>query len=229
MNFIHIAGYKFTPLNNLSALREQLKTTCADVGLKGTILLSPEGVNIMLSGMPDAIQTIKEFLNPQFSGICFREVPCETPPFQKMLVKIKKEIISMDKPGLLQNHTPAPYVHPTELKKWLDENRDIILLDTRNVHEIEAGTFDKAVDLQIKNFRHFPEAIERDELRPYKNKPIVTFCTGGIRCEKAALALQEKGFTNVYQLEGGILNYFDQCGRAHYHGDCFVFDDRIAE
>jgi UPF0176 protein len=228
MNFTHTAGYKFIPLDNLSDLRAQLKQSCHDLQLKGTILLSSEGINVMLAGIPKAITSIQKRLNKYVGEMRFRETPTEIQPFQKMVVKLKKEIISMGAPGLLREQAPAPRITAQELKQWLDENRDVVLLDTRNNYEVEAGTFENAVDPQIKHFRHFPEAIKR--LDPaLKEKTVVTFCTGGIRCEKAGLALQQEGFKNVYQLDGGILRYFDECGQTHYKGKCFVFDERIAE
>jgi UPF0176 protein len=227
MPLIHIAGYKFTPLDldNLPSLRTQLKAACAALQIKGTILLSPEGINIMLAGTSDAIQAIKHHLP---NDIRFREIPCEIMPFKRLLVKLKKEIISMGAPGLLMEQAPATRITAQELKQWLDENRDVVLLDTRNDYEIEAGTFENAIDPHIKHFRHFPDAVAN--LDPtLKEKPVVAFCTGGIRCEKAGLALQQQGFKQVYQLDGGILRYFDECGQAHYNGKCFVFDERIAE
>jgi UPF0176 protein len=228
MNFIHIAGYKFIPLDNLPALRAQLKAATHELSLLGTILLSPEGINVMLAGSPEAIHAIRTQLIDRFSGMRFRETACEIQPFQKMVVKLKKEIISMGAPGLLMEQAPPPRVTAQELKQWLDEKRDVVLLDTRNAYEIEAGTFENAVDPHINYFRNFPDAIAK--LDPaLKEKTVVTFCTGGIRCEKAGLALQQQGFKNVYQLDGGILRYFDECGQAHYQGKCFVFDERIME
>ena len=225
MNFIHIAGYKFIPLDNLVTLRAELKQATQALSLLGTILISSEGINVMLAGTPEAIESIKNRLNEQFGGMRFRETPSDIQPFQKMVVKLKKEIISMGTPDLLMKQAPAPRITAQELKQWLDEKRDVVLLDTRNDYEVAAGTFENAIDLGIKYFRHFPDAIAKLKT----DKPIVTFCTGGIRCEKAALALQAQGFNNVYQLDGGILRYFDECGQAHYQGTCFVFDERVSE
>ena len=118
---------------------------------------------------------------------------------------------------------------PETVKSWLDEQRDFTLLDTRNDYEIVSGTFPQSVDVNIKHFRNFKKAVEEAlELGQLDvEKPMVTFCTGGIRCEKAAPWLLEKGFSEVYQIEGGLLNYFDKCGDAHWEGDCFIFDDRV--
>jgi UPF0176 protein len=144
-----------------------------------------------------------------------------------MLVKIKKEIISMGMPEISPAIKRAPAVSPTTLKQWLDEGREVVLVDTRNEYEIRLGTFQNALAIGVDTFRAFPnKAAQLDA--SLKNKTVVTFCTGGIRCEKAAPVLQNLGFTDVYQLDGGILKYFEACGGAHYDGDCFVFDRRVA-
>ena len=144
-----------------------------------------------------------------------------------MMVRIKKEIIFMNQPEVQPEKETAPYVEPLELKKWYAENREMVILDTRNNYEVEVGTFDGATHLNIDNFSDFPKAVAAlsEEM---KTKPVVTFCTGGIRCEKAAAFLMKQGFTNVWQLKGGILNYFEQCGGANFQGNCFVFDARRA-
>ncbi len=144
-----------------------------------------------------------------------------------MLVKIKKEIITLRVPGLDPAARRAPAVAPAELKRWLDERREVVLLDVRNAFEVETGTFREAVHLGLKSFGEFPRAVDKlDE--SLKGKTIVAFCTGGIRCEKAAPVLIQKGFRSVFQLEGGILHYFENCGDAHFNGRCFVFDQRTA-
>jgi UPF0176 protein len=147
-------------------------------------------------------------------------------PFKRMRIKLKKEIVTFRTPGLEPVAAPAPFLSPTELKRWYDEGRDFIIVDTRNDWEYRAGTFENAINPQIDNFCQFPESAEKLEV--LKRKTVVTFCTGGIRCEKAAPLLQRQGFGNVYQLQGGILKYFEQCGGAHWTGNCVVFDDRGA-
>lgn len=229
MKLLHIAAYKFITLDNLPELRAIFKTTCHNLQLKGTILLSHEGINLMLAGLPNAIQQFKNFLetDARFQHMSFRENPCEEQPFKRMWVKLKKEIITIGLNHLDPEHTPAPRITAQELKQWLDEGREIALLDTRNDYETEVGSFEHAIDMHLKHFRHFPDAVKT--LDPaLKKKPVVAFCTGGIRCEKAALVLQEQGFEQVYQLDGGILKYFEECGSSHYQGDCFVFDYRMA-
>jgi UPF0176 protein len=163
----------------------------------------------------------------RFSRMEFKRSHSNHQPFNRMLVKLKKEIISTGRPDISPANNPAPAVSACELKRWLDEGRDVVLLDTRNRYEISLGTFRNAHDLGIDTFRAFAEEIGK--LDPaMKAKTIVTFCTGGIRCEKAAPALLNAGFKNVYQLSGGILKYFEEAGGAHYQGDCFVFDRRVA-
>jgi predicted sulfurtransferase len=228
-SILNIAGYKFVHLKDAQELRLPLRARCRELGLRGTILLSEEGINIVLSGYPDNIKVFLDELgqDTRFQDLTFKESFSETLSFNRMLVKFKKEIIAFGLEGIDPEHKPAPNMPPKVLKEWLDQDKDFILLDTRNDYEIRTGTFEKAQHLDIKHFRIFPKVIEA--LGPdAKKKPIVTFCTGGIRCEKAAPFLLNHGFEEVYQLEGGILKYFEECGDAHYQGDCFVFDNRVA-
>ncbi len=199
---------------------------CEEFCIKGSILLSPEGININLSGTLDNIALWMNFLkkDPRFNDMTFKESYSDTVPFKRLKVKLKKEIITLRHPEIRPDEKRAPAISAMALKTWLDEKRDITLLDTRNDYEIALGTFEGAVDLQIADFCALPEAVSNIP----KDKPIVMFCTGGVRCEKAGLHLLEKGFSEVYQLEGGILQYFSEAGGAHYQGSCFVFDERVA-
>jgi len=148
-------------------------------------------------------------------------------PFNRMLVKIKREIIPFGVAGIDPRSYTSPRLSASELKRWIDEGRSFTLLDTRNDFEVHAGTFQNALAIGIDDFRQFPAAVERLP-ETLKNQPVVTFCTGGIRCEKAAPYLESVGFREVYQLDGGILKYLETCGGEHYEGDCFVFDQRVA-
>jgi predicted sulfurtransferase len=192
-------------------------------------LISTEGVNGNLAGSAPALRLFPEFLaslNLGLTGIPFKESWSDHQPFTRMLVKIKKEIIAFGVEGIDPARNPAPYLPPQELKKWLDEKKDLILLDTRNDYEIKTGTFEGAQHLNVRTFREF--ALKASEMpEEWKKKTIVSFCTGGIRCEKAAPLLQKLGFQNVFQLQGGILKYFEECGASHYQGECFVFDYRV--
>lgn len=222
----NIAGYKFVSLDNLSELRGALLEQCSLLGIKGTILLSMEGINISLAGMGEAIQAFKSELkqDTRFADMTFRESFSAEQPFRRMKVKLRNEIITIRRPELKPEESPAPSISPHMFKQWLDEKRDMVVLDTRNDYEFEFGTFVNATHLGLKDFSEFPE---KTQTLP-KDKPIVMFCTGGIRCEKAAVHLLNQGFEEVYQLQGGILNYFTEVGGEHYQGECFVFDGRLA-
>lgn len=223
---INIAGYQFTDLNNLSELQHDLLSTCQKLALKGTIYLSHEGININLCGDEANIAQFKKIMStqPPFTLLTFRESFSETSSFKRLKVKLKKEIISLHQPTVNVIEKTAPRIKPEVFKKWLDEKRDMLILDTRNDYEIRFGTFDQALNLGLNHFHEFPH--RKDSL--VTQQPIVMFCTGGIRCEKAASYLMNHGFDEIYQLEGGILNYFAAMGGAHYNGECFVFDDRVS-
>lgn len=231
MQYLNIAAYKFVTLDEtaLAQLRAHLKQHALANQLKGTILLSTEGINCFLSGTEENIKQFQQTLEQQteFNDLTYKNSWSDHQPFTRMLVRLKKEIIPLGKPEIKPEQETAPYLEPQKLKQWYEQHKDMIILDTRNDYEVELGTFDQALDLKLKHFRHFPEALKKLP-NDAKDKPIVTFCTGGIRCEKAAQHLINEGFKQVYQLKGGILNYFEQCGGEHYHGECFVFDKRVA-
>jgi UPF0176 protein len=226
MSIINIAGYKFIALENLVELQTAFLEKCQTFALRGTILLSTEGININLAGTPENIQQFKIFLQAgaRFADITFHQSQSANQPFQYIKVKIKKEIITMRAENIHPEIKSAPSISPQELKQWLDEKRDITLLDTRNAYEVRFGTFKNSINPNLNNFSEFSKVAKT--LNP--SKPVVMFCTGGIRCEKAALHLLQAGFPNVLQLQSGILGYFKQVGNAHYDGECFVFDERIA-
>lgn len=226
----NIATYKFVSLDEewVRSMRCVIRAHCRAYDVWGTILLSTEGINIFVAGTVDSIEQIWSYITsfPMFSDMVYKESYTEIIPFDYLHVKIKKEIIPMGH-NIRPEEFTAPRVYATELKQWLDEGRDVVLLDTRNTYEIEHGTFENAMIMPIGEFRTFPTFVEKlDE--SLKDKTIVTFCTGGIRCEKAGAYMIEQGFNNVFQLEGGILKYFEEVGRDHYNGNCFVFDGRVA-
>lgn len=226
MQILNIAGYKFITLENLPELRIVLLNKCKELSLKGTILLSPEGINISLAGELANISAFKTYLwaDSNFNDITFRESYSTMPPFKRLKVKLKKEIITLRRPEICPEIERAPAISPQQFKQWLDEGRKLTILDTRNTYEVEFGTFEGATKLNIEDFCEFPKAVENLDA----DKPVVMFCTGGVRCEKAGIHLLNKGFSEVYQLDGGILNYFALMGGAHYDGACFVFDERVA-
>lgn len=226
MNILNIAGYRFVQLVDLVGLRYHFLSICDSFALKGTILLSTEGINISLAGEEANILSFKTCLtqDARFQAMRFHESYSTHVPFQRLKVKLKKEIITFRQNTSINESLRAPSITPVTLKKWLDEQKEITLLDTRNNYEVELGTFKNAIN---PNIEHFTELTERITSLDQK-KPVVMFCTGGIRCEKAAQYMHEAGFEEVYQLDGGILGYFSEVGSTHWQGSCFVFDDRIA-
>ena len=225
---LNAAAYKFAELRDLPELREQLKGECIARALKGTILLSPEGINLFIAGERTAVESLVSTIRaiPGLETLEAKLSESDEQPFNRMLVKLKNEIIAFGVEGINPARHTSPRLPAKELKRWLDEGRPVTLLDTRNTYEVKLGTFAGAVTLPIRHFRKFPAAVDGlpEEL---KQAPVVSFCTGGIRCEKAAPYLERAGFREVYQLEGGILKYFEECGGAHWEGECFVFDKRV--
>lgn len=202
--------------------------------LKGTILLAEEGINLFLAGPADAVRSFVAQLqtDARFADVTPKESWSDAQPFKKMLVKVKGEIIRMNHPTIKPADGRAPTVAPATVRRWLaqghdDEGRPVVTLDTRNDFEVDEGTFVGAIDWRITKFTEFPDAL-RSHLDDLKDKTVVSFCTGGIRCEKAAILMREEGLEHVYQLEGGILKYFEETDGGHYEGGCFVFDERRA-
>jgi UPF0176 protein len=224
MQIVNISAYKFVTLDDRETLRPALLAECQARDLKGTVLLAPEGINIFLAGSREAIDGVVGWLraDPRFADLAPKESLSDHQPFRRLLVRLKKEIITMRHPLIRPEDGRAPFVTPPELKRWLDqghddEGRPVVMLDTRNGFEVAVGTFRNAVDYGIAKFTEFPPALaaRKDE---FVGKTVVSFCTGGIRCEKAAIHMQEIGVEHVYQLEGGILKYFEEVGGDHYDG-----------
>ena len=232
--YVNISAYKFVTFNDTVEQRPAFRAKCEELQLKGTILLSPEGINLFLAGLREQIDAFLAWLraDPRFADIEPKESLSETQPFTKMLVKLKREIITMKNPLIRPEEGRAPAVDAKTLKRWLDQGHDdngkpVVMVDTRNAFEVDVGTFADTIDYRISKFSELPEVIAQ-HMEELADKTVVTFCTGGIRCEKAAIHMQNVGFDSVYQLEGGILKYFEEVGGAHYQGDCFVFDYRTA-
>jgi UPF0176 protein len=226
--FSNIAAYKFVPLSELKALRARLFSLCKDWGLKGTILLSTEGINLFVAGAPEKVELLLAELRtlPGLADFAVKVSASEQQPFNRMLVRIKKEIIAFGVEGIEPGSRTSPKLAAATLRQWLDEGRPVTLLDTRNDYEVKLGTFKNALTIGIESFRDFPTAVRKLPAE-MKEQPIVMFCTGGIRCEKAGPFMEREGFKSIFQLEGGILKYFEECGGAHYEGECFVFDQRV--
>ena len=224
----NLAAYRFVELSGLKGLREELLALCKEAGLKGTILLSVEGINLFVAGSAEGISRLMSRLReiPGLGDFEGKVSESEDQPFRKMLVRIKREIISFGVEGVEPGKRTSPKLSAKELKRWLDEGRKVTLLDTRNDYEVKLGTFKGAVVPDIRTFREFPQAV-RELPDAMKDETLVMFCTGGIRCEKAGPFMEMEGFKNIYQLDGGILKYFEECGGDHYDGECFVFDQRV--
>lgn len=231
---VNIAAYKFVSLDCLPELRLRLLDEAAQAALKGTILLAEEGINLFLAGSAEGIDGFLRFLraDARFADLEVKFSRSGAVPFRKLLVKVKREIIRMDHPAIRPEAGRAPGVDAHTLARWLeqgvdDAGRPVVMLDTRNAFEVDEGTFTNAIDWRIERFTQFPAAVQahRAEL---EGKTVVSFCTGGIRCEKAAIYMNEAGIPNVYQLDGGILKYFEETGGPGYEGKCFVFDERVS-
>jgi UPF0176 protein len=234
MSIVNLSAYKFNSLDELPALRELMLERCHALSLKGTILLAPEGINLFLAGTRENIDAFMAWLHEdhRFADIVPKESISTAAPFGRMRVRLKKEIITMRLPTVRPEGGRAPAVDAATLQRWLAQGRDdhgrqLLLLDTRNDYEVALGKFEHAIDYELASFTGFPAAIAADRAR-YEGKTVVSYCTGGIRCEKAALHMQDLGMAHVYQLDGGILKYLEQTDGAHWRGECFVFDERVA-
>lgn len=231
--YLNLSAYAFVPLQDLTDRREALYRRGLELGLKGTVLLSEEGINLFVAGLEAGVRHWLEDLrrDPLLAAVDAKESWSDAVPFRHLRVKIKREIIRMNRPQVRPAAGRAPAIDAGTLKRWLDAGHDdagrpLVMLDTRNAFEVDAGAFEGAVDWRLGRFSDFPAALNahRDQL---EGRTVVSYCTGGIRCEKAALVLRDEGLDHVYQLDGGILRYFEQLPAApHWRGRCFVFDDR---
>jgi UPF0176 protein len=233
-SILNIAAYLFVSLDGLPELRAKMLDECNTRELKGTILLTGEGINLFLAGKTDALRGFLDWLraDPRFAPIQAKESWSDEQPFKKMLIKLKNEIIRMNHPAIRPEEGRANFITPKKLREWLDRGTDdlgrpVVMVDTRNAFEVEYGTFENALHFNIEKFTEFPVAISAHK-EALMDKTLVSFCTGGIRCEKSGLYMREIGMPHSYQLEGGILKYFEEVGQAHYQGSCFVFDEREA-
>ena len=226
---VNIAGYKFEPLVDPTDLVSLYQKKCDELELKGTMLISKNGINFSLAGTQQATDTIIAFLEEdnRFLNIPLKVTYSETQPFRRMKVRLKKEIISLGRKDINPRELTGERISPQDLKNLLDNKEDVLVLDTRNEYETRVGKFENAIDLNLDTFRDFPKAVESLP-EEYKDKQIVMYCTGGIRCEKASAVMMKAGFADVKQLEGGVLDYFKETGGTYWEGDCFVFDERVA-
>ncbi len=218
--------YCYTPIKDPAAFRVQHHQYCADLGLRGRIIIAGEGINGTVSGLAAACETYMQHLkaDSRFSKVDFKVDQYPQYAFQKLNIRIKPEIVHADLPHINPNERTGPYISPQELER-IQAEEDVVLLDVRSNYEHQIGRFKNAITLDINHFREFKAQIP--QLAPYKDKKIITYCTGGIKCEKASAYLLEQGFQNVYQLHGGIIKYGNEVGGEAFEGKCYVFDNRL--
>ncbi len=222
--------YLFVHLENYYDMRFPILDFCNHIGMKGTILLAEEGLNATISGSKSAIQEFFGFMksDERFVNLSWRLSASTHQPFQKMKVKLRKELVNI---GInnLDSDNIGEYLGIDEWKVAIEDD-EFLIIDTRNSYESEIGTFKNAIVPNTETFREFPMWVDKNLINISKDTRIGMFCTGGIRCEKSTAYLKNKGFKNVYHLKGGILNYLEKTGNhdKRWHGKCFVFDDRVA-
>jgi len=224
------AVYKFVKLADCASMREPLQAKCAALGITGTLLLATEGINGTIAGTRSGIDQILAYLrsDPRLADLEHKESTADLPPFYRMKVKLKKEIVTMGVPGIDPTDRVGSYVKPEDWNALISDP-DVLLIDTRNDYEVDVGTFQGAVDPRITTFREFPDYV-KTHIDPQKKPRIAMFCTGGIRCEKASAYMLQQGFPEVYHLQGGILKYLENVPEEEsmWQGECFVFDQRVA-
>ncbi len=228
------AAYQFVTIHDPQQLADSVLLHAEQQSLKGSVLVAEEGINLFLAGEAERIGAFYRWLqgDPRFSQMRIKYSQSAQQPFARLKVKVKPEIISFRRDDASPLQGRAPTVTPAVLREWMrngrdDRGRPLVLLDTRNAQEVAYGTFQGALTLPIDKFTELPAALETHRAA-LADATVVSFCTGGIRCEKAALWMQADGMDNVLQLEGGILGYFEEVGGEGYDGRCFVFDERVA-
>ncbi len=228
---IHIAAfYKFLPLPDYRELAAPMRARCLALALRGTILLAEEGINATVAGAPSAVRAFLQELgaDARFANLDIRLTAHAAMPFGKMKVRLKREIVALKAPGVTPAEGGGSYVEPADWNRLITR-ADVTLIDARNAYEVALGSFPQALDPGTDAFHQLPQAL-RQRLDPEKHKKVAMFCTGGIRCEKAAAYLLGLGFEEVYQLRGGILHYLEQVEEKDslWQGECFVFDERVS-
>lgn len=228
--FIVAALYKFVGLPDFRELKRPLLERCRELRLKGTLLLAPEGINGTVAGRRESIDGILDYLRsePRFADLAHEESLAAGAPFHRMKVKLRQEIVSLGLPGVDPEQLRGEYVKPEDWNAEISRP-DTLVLDVRNEYETGIGGFKNAVAPNTGTFREFPDYVDKN-LNPEQHTRVAMYCTGGIRCEKASSYLLSRGFREVVQLQGGILNYLEKVDRDHsrWEGECFVFDSRVA-
>jgi UPF0176 protein len=223
--------YRFVSLPDPTTVAREHRALCQRLGLLGRVYIAAEGLNSTVAGTPEALQVYIDTLeaDDRFRGILYKTHDCNRLPFRKLSVQVKSEIVALktDKPHDPLERTGA-YVSPTEMQQLLREQpNEVVIFDARSRYESELGRFRGALSLpDLENFRDLPERLQ--ELAPFKDKTIVTYCTGGVKCEKLTALMLNEGFRDVRQLHGGILHYAEVTGGEHFEGTCYVFDDRVS-
>ena len=220
--------YLFTPISNPSQFCSEHKRYLKDLGALGRVYVSREGLNGTVAGSPEQMAAYKSYVRrlPGFEEIEFKVDQCDSLPFAKLTVKVREEIVALHVDGL----DPAEggrHLQPEEWRQVMEGDEEYVMIDVRNNYESDVGYFEGAVRPDVKNFYDFPEWLDQAEAEIPKDKKVLMYCTGGIRCEKFSVLMKQKGWGDVNQLHGGILNYAKEEGGAHFRGKCFVFDDRL--
>lgn len=230
MTWTVTAFYKFVTIDDPAGFRPLVREVCMKNGIVGTVLLATEGINGTVAGPADGIAAFLAFLrgDPRFADLVSKESYAVEQPFQRMKVRLKREIVTLGRPEADPNKQVGAYIEPKDWNALIGRD-DVILVDTRNDYEVKIGTFEGAMDPKTRTFREFP-AYVRDNLDPVRHKRVAMFCTGGIRCEKATAYMLAQGFEEVYHLKGGILKYLEEVPpeQSLWRGECFVFDERVA-
>jgi UPF0176 protein len=230
MSLVCSAFYKFVDIADPAALRPALLGECSALQIKGSILLAHEGINGTISGEAANLSGFFTWLrqDPRFAGLETKESPTKEHPFGRLKVRLKREIVTLGVPEANPAHAVGVYIEPEDWNALI-ESPDVVLVDTRNGYECKIGSFKGAIDPKTRSFRQFPDFV-RGNLSPKRHPRIATFCTGGIRCEKATSYLIQQGFKEAYHLRGGILKYLETIPREKslWEGECFVFDERVA-
>ena len=233
-SFLTTTFYHFITLNNIKIFKTIIQDYCDNKSLKGTILLAQEGINGTISGKEDDILEFHKFIKKDqkfsdvFKNLEYKSSWSNENPFYRMKVRLKKEIVALGLPEVSPAIKVGKYVKPEDWNSLINDP-EVILIDTRNNYEVDIGTFNNAINPKTTSFREFPQYV-KNNLKSKENKKIAMFCTGGIRCEKASSYMIEKGFKEVYHLQGGILKYLEEVPKEKslWQGECFVFDQRVA-
>ncbi len=232
MRYLTAALYKFVDLPEYADWRGPLRDLCEVQGVKGTLLLAREGINGTIAGPEAGVRAVLAWLrsDARLADLQHKEAWADTPPFHRLKVRLKREIVTLGVPGLDPTKTVGTYVKPADWNALI-EQPDVLLIDTRNDYEVKIGTFEGAVNPGIRSFTELPAWLAQQPALQGPTKPrVAMFCTGGIRCEKSTALLKMQGFDEVYHLEGGILKYLEEVApeRSRWQGECFVFDERVS-